>query len=211
MAAERHVHRYDTPEYARLVNLSDAVFAIAMTLLVLNLDLPDVVADGLPAALRDLAPQVVVFLLSFGLVAAVWWQHHVFFARFDRVDPLMTVLNLAMLAAVALVPFPTGLVGAQPTAPAAVAALVAVFLALNTLALLLILRAQAIGAWRQPPPQEVVRWIIIGWVGALAGVVAALVVALRWPIAGLVLLAVSGLVSEAVVRWRAPASYRAYS
>ena len=83
------VRRYgrDTPEFARVANLSDAVFAIAMTLLVLALDAPDVPADRLAAALAAEVPRYVAFVLSFVLVANVWWAHHKFFALVAWIDP----------------------------------------------------------------------------------------------------------------------------
>ena len=63
--------RYDrhSPEFTRVANLSDAVFAIAMTLLVLTLDVPDVPAGRYGEVLSQQAPQLVVFVLAFGLVA----------------------------------------------------------------------------------------------------------------------------------------------
>jgi uncharacterized membrane protein len=204
-------HHYDSVEFARLVNLSDAVFAIAMTLLVLSIDVPRVPAAELAGALRDQVPQVLVFLLSFGLVAAVWWQHHLIFARTAWVDRPMTALNLAVLAGVALVPYPTGLVGATPRAPAAVMALIGVFFVLNALFLLLVARIHAVGAWRVAPPTGVMRWVVASWLLPLAGFAIASLVALGWPVVALVLLAASGPISEAFIRWRAPAAYADYA
>jgi uncharacterized membrane protein len=116
----------ESVEFARLANLSDAVFAIAMTLLVLGLDVPDVAATALAGALREVVPQLVAFVLGFALVANVWWLHHRLFSCLDVAERGLIALDLALLGVVALVPFPTGLVGRYPTETAAVLPFVAV-------------------------------------------------------------------------------------
>lgn len=67
-------------EFTRVLNLSDAVFAIALTLLVLNLEVPRVPAGELAGALADQTSSFVAFALAFFLVASTWWQHHRAFA-----------------------------------------------------------------------------------------------------------------------------------
>ncbi|WP_424215823.1 TMEM175 family protein (plasmid) [Streptomyces sp. BI20] len=94
----------------RLVALSDGIYAIAMTLLVLDVK----VADGLdPSALRDalvrLWPQVAAYVSSFVLLAVFWRDHRRLFLRVRRVDSTLGGLVVASLCAVALLPFPTAL------------------------------------------------------------------------------------------------------
>ncbi|MFN7149046.1 MAG: TMEM175 family protein, partial [Microthrixaceae bacterium] len=122
MASRPTARRYgrDSTEFGRVVNLSDGIFAIALTLLVLNLVVPGVQADQLGGMWRDLVPSLVAFVLAFGLVANIWWLHHKVFAALETVEPGMIALNVVGLAGVALVPFPTSLVGAHPDQPAAV-------------------------------------------------------------------------------------------
>lgn len=112
-------HGRDTQEFIRLVNLSDAVFAIAMTLLVLTVDVPDVPAAELVSALRTDAPQIGAYALAFALVASQWYAHRKLFQRLAFTEPGLTVTNLAWLGIVALVPFPTSVLGAHATATAA--------------------------------------------------------------------------------------------
>lgn len=197
----------ETPEFARLVNLCDAVFAIAMTLLVLSLDVPDVPADQLAGALADDIPQLLAFLLGFALVANIWWQHHKLMAHLDWVEPGIVAVNLMLLGAVALVPFPTGLVGSAPTARAAVIPFIAVFIVLIALYVFLMERAHRVGAWSSAMPDGLFPWLVTGFAVVLAAMVLALAVAVWWPVGGLVLLAVSNL-PERVVAHRAPAGYR---
>ena len=66
------VYERDSLEFHRVINLSDAVFAIAMTLLVLTLDIPDVPSDQLGEALIVQASQFASLILSFSLVAIIW-------------------------------------------------------------------------------------------------------------------------------------------
>lgn len=87
----------DVIEPTRMVNLSDAVFAIAMTLLVLGLEVPDVEASGLGPALRAMLPNLLAFALAFGLVCNVWWVHHRLFARLAPLDRGLVAINLVLL------------------------------------------------------------------------------------------------------------------
>jgi uncharacterized membrane protein len=132
----RRRYERSTPEFGRVANLSDAVFAIAMTLLVFTLDAPDVGERGF-AALVDRVPQLAVVGLAFALVASVWWAHHKFFSKLRWLEPGLIALNLALLGLVALVPFPTRLIGAAPLERAAVVPFIGLFVVALVVFLLL--------------------------------------------------------------------------
>ncbi len=95
----------------RLVFFSDAVFAIAMTLLVVELRVPDVASADLAPALVELAPQYLSFALSFAVIGAVWMSHHRKFRTIVRYNQALIRLNLVMLLAVASLPFSTAVLG----------------------------------------------------------------------------------------------------
>jgi uncharacterized membrane protein len=200
----------DSLEFGRVVNLSDAVFAFAMTLLVLGIELPDETTGPLAGQLPRVLPSLVAFALSFALVATTWWQHHRFVARLERVDGRLVALDLVFLGVVALVPFPTGVVGRHPTDPAAVVTFAAAFVALTLLSLAMVAYAQRAGAWTQPLPAALYPWIVAGYLVVTGLMVVAAVVALRWPLVGLGILAGSGL-GEVVLGRRAPDGYRDWS
>jgi uncharacterized membrane protein len=104
------MERRDSLEIGRVKAYSDGVFAIAATLLAFNVK-PTGEAD-LPfdALLGDLAPQITAFLISF-IVAGIYWRNHNrLFNLLDRVDGRLNQLNMALLAAVCLMPFATGLI-----------------------------------------------------------------------------------------------------
>ncbi|MBX3099452.1 MAG: DUF1211 domain-containing protein [Salinibacterium sp.] len=95
----------------RLVFFSDAVFAIAMTLLVVELHVPTVAAEDLASALAELGPEYLSFVLSFAVIGAVWMSHHRKFRVIVRYSQALLRLNLFMLLAVASVPFSTAVLG----------------------------------------------------------------------------------------------------
>ncbi len=101
-------------DYDRTVALSDGVFAIALTLLVLTIDFPNLhgtAVGQLGQALHHRVPQVLTYALSFAVLGYLWLRHHAFFGEINGVDARLAVLNLVYLALVAFLPYPTRLLG----------------------------------------------------------------------------------------------------
>ncbi len=94
----------------RLEAFSDGVFAIAATLLVLELRVPTEGQD-LVRQLLDLWPAYAVYLVSFMTIGIIWVNHHTLLEHCRRADRRFLYLNLFLLVAVGIVPFPTALVG----------------------------------------------------------------------------------------------------
>jgi uncharacterized membrane protein len=94
---------------ARLETFADGVFAIAATLLII-----DVTADGaggtLGAALRHAWPQYGAYAVSFLTIGIMWVNHHACLELIERSDRRFLFVNIALLACIAFVPFPTRLV-----------------------------------------------------------------------------------------------------
>src|SRR5947207_11336647 len=111
---------------SRLEAFSDGVFAIAATLLVLELrvppDSPDVVA-----ALLQLWPAYAAYLVSFLTIGIIWVNHHTLLEHCRQVDRRFLYLNLALLIAVGIVPFPTALVGRYILSDSAASAALVVY------------------------------------------------------------------------------------
>ena len=101
----------------RLVAFSDGVFAIAMTLLVLNLTVPTIsgpaekVDDELWQTLRDQWPELFSYALSFWVIGRYWLVHHRVFRLVRRADGVLLTLNLLLLGFIALIPWPTEMLG----------------------------------------------------------------------------------------------------
>jgi len=96
---------------ARLEAFSDGVFAIVVTLLVIELR-PE--HDGVPARemIVHAVPQILAFVLSFVVVGSYWIAHHRFLHHFTSADRVVLWINLALLLVVAFIPYPTALIGA---------------------------------------------------------------------------------------------------
>ena len=103
---------------ARLETFSDGVLAIAITLLVLDLKVPNRQAlDGsLGQALAREWPSYVAYLVSFLVIGFLWVNHHAMFTLIARVDRSLLFLNLLLLLVVAATPFPTALLAEYLTA-----------------------------------------------------------------------------------------------
>jgi uncharacterized membrane protein len=94
----------------RLVFFSDAVFAIALTLLVIDIKVPIGVEGGSAAVVLDEAPSIYAYALSFYVIAVNWMGHHRRFAHVQRFDGRLIGLNFLLLFMIAFVPFPTSLI-----------------------------------------------------------------------------------------------------
>ncbi len=207
MVRETVGHGRGTPEFSRVTNLSDAVFAIAMTLLVLTLDVPEPGSGGLTSELVDQLPQLVAFGLAFALIANLWWQHHQLLAAFAFVEPGLVGINLVLLGAVALVPFPTSLVGNAAADRAAVLTFVAVFTVLSVLFLLLVLRARRCRAWVAGIDTPDVYLMLGRWGSGIVVLLAAAVVTVWQPVVGMSILALSIVLGPVAAR-RTPTADR---
>lgn len=99
----------------RLEALSDGIFAIAMTLLVLNLTLPDGVSDLSNTQLYDLIVgqgyKFFNYVISFMLLAIYWMVHHQQFHHINKLDSRIIWINVLILMFVVLIPFSTDVVG----------------------------------------------------------------------------------------------------
>jgi uncharacterized membrane protein len=102
----------ETIEFARIVAFTDGVFAIAITVLVLGIDVPEQLPDAnLHDFLLDSWPQLFAYFLSFAVIGRFWLSHHRVFSTLHDFDRRLLVLNLVYLSFVVLIPFPTNLLG----------------------------------------------------------------------------------------------------
>lgn len=98
----------------RLEAFSDGVFAIVITLLILNIELPRVAYHNLFNALTELLPGISVYILSFLLIGMYWVFHHYTFMFMKEVDGVLLWLNIIFLLFISFLPFPTSMMGAYP-------------------------------------------------------------------------------------------------
>jgi TMEM175 potassium channel family protein len=108
-------YKRDSVEFGRALAFSDGLFAIAMTLLVVAITVPNL-EDGdsisdLADGLSDLTPDFVSFFISFAVIGRYWLAHHQFVSKLEEMDQAILGLNLLYLAFIAFLPFPTALLG----------------------------------------------------------------------------------------------------
>jgi uncharacterized membrane protein len=97
-------------EKGRLEAFSDGVFAIAITLLVLEIGVPHVEGSaGLGQALLDLWPSYLAYATSFLTIGIMWVNHHSLFRQLRETDHRFLFINLGLLMLISFVPFPTTL------------------------------------------------------------------------------------------------------
>ncbi len=99
----------------RIETLVDGIFAIAMTLLVLSLAVPEIAGPLsetiVRSSLYDLIPKFYVFILSFVLLAVFWSMHHRAFHMIKKADNVFLWLNIIWLLFIVMVPFTQSLIG----------------------------------------------------------------------------------------------------
>src|SRR6266700_3984080 len=99
----------------RLIFFSDAIFAIAITLLALDIRLPSLSPNVTDADLFNqllaIGPKYYSFSISFLAIGLYWLGHHRMFQYIARYDPILLVLNLLLLMCIAFIPFPSSVIG----------------------------------------------------------------------------------------------------
>lgn len=142
-----------------MLAFSDAIFAIAITLLTLNLQVPSGLrgADLTSALHQDLAA-LGAYVLSFVILGQLWLAHHRIFGVIARVDHAVLVRNLLFLGLIAIMPFPVRLLSDYPNRPLAVAIYAVTFITamgLQRLIWLDVTRPEHRDLLREPVPDQV--------------------------------------------------------
>jgi uncharacterized membrane protein len=96
---------------SRTEAFSDGVFAIAITLLIIEVRPPHSRAGELAGDLANQWPSYAAYFVSFAIIGIIWVNHHDIFERITTVDRPLLFLNLLLLLTVAFLPFPTALLG----------------------------------------------------------------------------------------------------
>jgi uncharacterized membrane protein len=94
----------------RVEAVSDGIFAIAITLLVLTISEPDDYTH-LASQLGDRWPALAAYVVSFAVIGIMWFNHHSIFALLETIDATFFYLNLLLLMTIAFLPYPTGVLG----------------------------------------------------------------------------------------------------
>jgi uncharacterized membrane protein len=156
----------------RLEFLTDGVFAIVMTLLVLEITLPEIAYPSLqtelPQKLLEIWPKLFKYTLSFLVLGILWGFHHLAFHSIKRSNMALVWLNIVFLMFVTLIPFSTSFRPVPPITPSLVSTLIYVLNIALAFAMILIMWTYATGEHRlvdsdiSPRLVKVYKFILIG-------------------------------------------------
>ena len=154
--------RGDEPEFERLANFTDAVYAIALTLLVLQVGIDPVRESAnvseMAGVLEEQLPNLFAFALAFILIGRYWMAHHSFFATLRAWNQQIMGITLIYLAFVALLPFPTFLVGEYGDNPLSVVVFAATMATISALEVLMYARAHHLELMHRRLSPAIYRW-----------------------------------------------------
>jgi uncharacterized membrane protein len=152
----------DSAEFNRILAFTDGLFAIAMTLLVIDLAVPVLHAPHsvheLADSLNDESEKFVIFFISFAVIGRYWLAHHTFFSQLARIDRGLIALNLLYLAFIAFLPFPTALLGEYFSNPLSIVIYAVNVAIVSGMEVVLFSRAQNHGLLEKKLPRDVYRF-----------------------------------------------------
>ncbi len=155
-------------EFSRIVAFSDGVFSIAITLLVLALEIPKDLSHGQVASeLWGQRSQLLAYGISFAVIGRFWVVHHGFFSKVKAFDARLIALNMLYLGFVVLIPFSTEVIGEYASAPAGV-----ILYACNVIGVVLVGQgmshdAQRAGLTTIGERENLENWFRVGYIAAV--------------------------------------------
>ncbi|MEP6903149.1 MAG: TMEM175 family protein [Actinomycetota bacterium] len=134
---------------SRVEAFSDGIFAIIITLLILEIKVPHIVIHEsigeLAESLYELTPKFIAWVISFLTVAVIWVNHHRIFERVKNINNAVFWLNANLLLWVSFIPFPTALMGDYPNNKLAVS-----FFGLSSLMMGIAFTIFRVYMWKNP-------------------------------------------------------------
>jgi uncharacterized membrane protein len=159
--------RRGTLEFDRVAFFSDAVYAIAMTLLIVGVSQPVLkvgqTADShaLWTALGHQSDQFISFAIAFVVIGRYWVGHHSLFSLLDHVNRLFVSMNMLYLGCIAFLPFPTALIGRYEQNPVAFVVYVSMLAAASGFEVMLYVTAFRSSLLAHPPTPITLRWTVL--------------------------------------------------
>ena len=123
----------------RLEAFSDGVFAIVITLLILDIRLPNVSYEHLPQAIWDIMPNIGAYALSFVVIGIYWVMHHFYLDDLKKTDGVFLWMNILLLLFISFIPFPTSLIGRYPLKPIPLVVYGLTLIAVNSMGFLMLM------------------------------------------------------------------------
>ncbi len=161
-ARKRAAFERDSVEFGRALTFTDGVFAIAITLLVVGIEvpkIPDTQSVGeLASELGEISGSFISFVISFLVIGRYWIAHHAFCSHLARMDQGFLFLNLLYLMFVAFLPFPTSLLGNFFENPLSITIYAATVAAVSGMEVVLFADARRNHLLESEIPDDVFRW-----------------------------------------------------
>lgn len=145
-------------EFNRVVALTDGIYAIAMTLLVLTIGIPRVDPDSLTDELKAIDGDILTYIISVAILAYYWISNHHFVRHLAAVDPVYTGINVAYLAVVAFLPLPTALLDRYSSEPITIVVYLVTLLLISLLGVALFVWAHRRRLFEADPSPRAVRY-----------------------------------------------------
>jgi uncharacterized membrane protein len=156
------IYDRDSVEFSRTLAFTDGLFAIAATLLVIDLAVPVLHVDHsvheLADGLNDESEKFISFFISFAVIGRYWLAHHAFFSQLSRMDTGLIRLNLVYLAFIAFLPFPTALLGEHFSNPLSIVIYAVNVAIVSGMEVVLFSRAQNHDLLQKRLPRDVYRF-----------------------------------------------------
>jgi uncharacterized membrane protein len=154
-------------EFERVAVFSDAIYAIAMTLLVVDIKVPELTQgknDPMMVldTLRQNTPEIIGFFLCFWLIGNTWISHHRFMASLHTIGHTLMTLNMFYLAFVAFMPFPVSMISHYENNIMSFLLFTGTLLVLNILELVMFIVAYRLGRTRSTVTKEVFDFGVVG-------------------------------------------------
>jgi uncharacterized membrane protein len=153
----------DGLEFDRVANFADAIYAIALTLVVVGIGVPGDLDDEsssreLLESLGELLPDIITFFVVFFVVGNYWLAHHRFMSWLDQADTTLIRLQLVYLSVIAFLPFPAALLGSLDDNAVALASFALAMACASGLETVLLTHANRAGLMKQPLSDAAARW-----------------------------------------------------
>lgn len=155
------LYERDSTEFNRVIALTDGIYAVAMTLLVVSIGIPKVEPGNLADELLSAHGDVLTFFISVAVLAFYWLSNHHFVRHLKGVDSVYSGLNLIYLALVAFLPLPTALLDRYSGEPITVILYVTTLLLISLMELVLFSRAHRAGLFSSEPPKRVIHYSVL--------------------------------------------------
>lgn len=166
----------DSVEFSRVVSLTDGIFSVAMTLLVVSIGVPKVEPTLLKTELLSVHGDVLTFFISVAVLSFYWLSNHRFMRHLRAVDPTYAGLNMIYLALIAFLPLPTALLDRYSHQPMTVVLYISTLLLISLMEVVLFGQAHRGHLFASEPPTRVV------WYSVLVALIPVFVFALAIPV-----------------------------